>query len=111
MYQSPQVSSITLKHTQSYCISEQPSKLVVPVPDKAPGTHQVKVDTHSPIHDEVEHKKHPKKAESDSKHQIMTNTTSHNGCQKAQIRAQNKTISLYCRANKEGQLTTNRMSR
>ena len=67
MYQSPQVLSITLKHTQSYYISEQPSKLVVPVPDKAQGTHQVKVDTHSPSHSKVEHKKHSKKAESDLK--------------------------------------------
>ena len=40
----------------------------------------------------------------------MIRTTSHNGCRKAQIRAQNKTFSLYFRANEEGQLATNRMS-
>ena len=40
----------------------------------------------------------------------MISTTSRNGCQKAQIRTQNNTISLYFRANKEGQLVTNRMS-
>ena len=41
----------------------------------------------------------------------MTSTTNRNGCQKTQIRAQNKTISLYFRTNKEGQQVTNRMSR
>ena len=41
----------------------------------------------------------------------MTSTTNHNGCRKTQIRARNKTISLYFRANEEGQLATNRMSR
>ena len=40
----------------------------------------------------------------------MISTTSHNDCRKAQIRARNKTISLYFRANKEGQLATNRTS-
>ena len=41
----------------------------------------------------------------------MTNTTNHNSCQKTQIRTQNKTISLYFRANKKkGQLATNRAS-
>ena len=56
-----------IKDTQSHYISGQLSKLVVPVPDKAQGTHQVKVDTHSLSRSEVEHKKHPKKAESDWK--------------------------------------------
>ena len=51
------------RHT--HYISEQPNKLVVPVPIRLKGTHQVKVDTHSPSHSEVEHKKHPKEAESD----------------------------------------------
>ena len=41
----------------------------------------------------------------------MTNTTNRNGCQKTQIRTRNKTISLYFRANKEGQLATNHTSR
>ena len=41
----------------------------------------------------------------------MTNTTNYNGCQKTQIGTRNKTISLYFRANKEGQLATNHMSR
>ena len=41
----------------------------------------------------------------------MTSTTNRNSCQKRQIRAQNKTISLYFRANKEGQLATNHTSR
>ena len=75
MYQSPQVLSITLKHTQSHYISEQPSKLAVPVPDKAQRTHQVKVDTNSPSHSEVEHKKHFKKAESNLK---IANYDQHN---------------------------------
>ena len=59
--------STTLKHIQSHYISEQPSKLVITVPDKAQGTHQVKVDTHSPSRSEVEHKNHSKKAESNFK--------------------------------------------
>ena len=40
----------------------------------------------------------------------MTSTTNRNGCRKTQIRTRNKTISLYFRANKEGQLVTNRIS-
>ena len=54
---------------------QQPSKLVIPVPDKAQRTHQVKVDTHSPFHSEVKHKKHSKKAESDLK---IANYDQHN---------------------------------
>ena len=40
----------------------------------------------------------------------MISTTSRNGCRKEQIRVRNKTIPLYFRANKEGQLATNRTS-
>ena len=53
----------------------QPQKLVIPVPDKAQKNYQVKVDTHSPSHSEVEHKKHSKKAESNFK---IANYNQHN---------------------------------
>ena len=60
---------------QKHYITVQPQKLVLPVPDKAQGTHQVKVNTHSPPHSEVEHKKHSKRAESDLK---IANYDQHN---------------------------------
>ena len=44
-------------------------------PIRLKGTHQVKIDTHSPFHSDVEHKKLPKKAESDSR---ITNYDQHN---------------------------------
>ena len=40
----------------------------------------------------------------------MTSTANRNSCQKTQIRAQNETIPLYFRTNKEGQLAANHTS-
>ena len=98
-------------YIQKHQITVQPQKLVVPVPDKTKRNSPSK-SRHTLT---VPQRSQTGKTSQESRKQfknnkVTTSTTNRNGCRKMQVKTWNKTISLYFRTNKEGQLATNHTS-